>query len=147
MTPYGCRITLAALLVGALSMAGCANKPATRPANSGATSGAHAATTSKSSITTATKPAGKPLPSSTGIPACDDYLASYVACHRAAGIYSPDQIDPHYQDMRTSLLRDSLDPTIRPQLGARCTSLALQLRQALHGKSCGTASASTASGS
>jgi hypothetical protein len=38
--------------------------------------------------------------------------------------------------MRTSLLRDSQNPEIRPQLGARCNSLASQLRQALHGKSC-----------
>ncbi|MEI7036186.1 hypothetical protein [Fulvimonas yonginensis] len=76
------------------------------------------------------------LPDSTGIPACDSYLASYVACHRAAAIYKPDEIQGRYEAMRTSLLRDSQDPQIRPQLAARCNSLASQLRQALHGKSC-----------
>lgn len=76
------------------------------------------------------------LPDSTGIPACDDYLSSYVACHRAAAIYKPDQLQGRYEAMRTSLLRDSQDPDIRPNLAARCNSLASQLRQALHGKSC-----------
>ena len=47
--------------------------------------------------------------------------------------------------MSTSLLRDSQDPDIRPQLAARCNSLASQLRQALHGKSCDSAPAATSS--
>lgn len=76
------------------------------------------------------------LPDNTGIPACDSYLSSYVACHRAAAIYKPDEIQGRYEAMRTSLLRDSKDDKIRPQLAARCNSLASQLRQALHGKSC-----------
>jgi hypothetical protein len=76
------------------------------------------------------------LPDSTGIAACDDYLASYVACHRAAAIYQPEQIQGRYEAMRTSLLRDAQDPQIRPQMAARCNALASQLRQALHGKSC-----------
>jgi hypothetical protein len=76
------------------------------------------------------------LPERTGIAACDDYLASYRGCHRAAGIYAPDQIEGRYSMMRNSLLRDSMDPDSRPQLAARCTSLAKQLHQALHGKAC-----------
>lgn len=83
-----------------------------------------------------TPPSAAELPDTTGVPACDDYLSSYKACHRAAGIYAPSQLESRYQAMRTSLLRDSLDPDIRPQLAARCNSLASQLRQALHGKSC-----------
>jgi hypothetical protein len=88
------------------------------------------------------------LPTSTGIPACDDYLASYRACHRAAAIYKPDTIEDRYQQMRHTLLRDSADPDMRPQLGNRCNSLASNLKQALHGKSCASdvsepASAST----
>ncbi|UGB37328.1 hypothetical protein [Frateuria soli] len=85
-----------------------------------------------------------PLPESTGIPACDNYLASYVACHRAAAIYKPGEIQGRYEAMRTSLLRDAQDPAIRPNLATRCNSLASQLRQALHGKSC--EAAPTASG-
>ena len=38
--------------------------------------------------------------------------------------------------MRAGLLRDAKNPDIRPQLAARCNSLASQLRQALHGKPC-----------
>jgi hypothetical protein len=78
------------------------------------------------------------LPANTGIAACDDYLASYMACHRAANIFAPNQLQSRYNAMRTSLLRDSQDPDIRPQLAARCNSLAGQLRDALHGKSCDT---------
>jgi hypothetical protein len=87
------------------------------------------------------------LPTSTGIPACDDYLASYRACHRAANIYKPDTIEDRYQQMRHTLLRDSADPDMRPQLGNRCNSLASNLKQALHGKSCATDVAEPASSS
>lgn len=73
---------------------------------------------------------------STGIAACDDYLSSYLACHRAAQIYPADQLQSRYEAMRSSLLRDAKDPDIRPQLRARCNSLATQLRQVLDGKSC-----------
>ena len=76
------------------------------------------------------------LPDRTGIPACDDYLASYIGCHRAAEIFAPGQLQDRYEAMRTSLLRDSRNPEIRPQLAARCNSLATQLRTALHGKAC-----------
>lgn len=76
------------------------------------------------------------LPDHTGIPACDDYLSSYMACHRAAGVFTPSQLPERYQAMRVSLLRDSENPDIRPQLAARCNSLAASLREALHGKSC-----------
>jgi hypothetical protein len=105
-----------------------ATSPATR--TSSATRGEHAAATSNKTVDNAN------LPDNTGIAACDDYLSSYLACHRAAAIYSPDQLQYRYQAMRTSLLRDSQNPEIRPQLAARCNSLATQLRQALHGKSC-----------
>lgn len=152
-------LTLLALLVGGIATAGCASNQAqsTRPAaptnatpTAPAPAGAAKASKPRTATATTAKPAGTPLPDNTGIPACDDYLASYVACHRAAAIYAPDQIESHYEDMRSSLLRDSQDPAVRPQLGARCTSLAVQLKQALHGKSCGPlppAPAGSASGS
>jgi hypothetical protein len=112
-----------ALFVGAVSLAGCASNPSNRPATAG-----------NAAAATGTQPA--PI----GVPACDAYLASYVACHRAAAIFPPDQIETHYQDMRASLLHDSLDPTVRPQLGARCAALTQQLKQVLHGQSCATTS-------
>ena len=73
---------------------------------------------------------------STGIAACDEYLASYKSCHLVAGVFARDQIDSRYDMMRTSLLRQSQDPDMRDQLQNRCASLASQLKDALHGKSC-----------
>jgi len=142
-----------ALLVfaGGLVLVGC-NDKTTRPSSS------TTATTSSSTSRTApatpprtatTKPkaaAGEALPDQTGIPACDNFLNSYIACHQAAGIYAPDQIEGHYEEMRSALLRDSLNPDIRPQLGNRCTSLANSLHQALHGKSCASQPVAPASG-
>jgi len=135
------------ILSGGLVLAGCADKttrPATAPAATGSPSTtATQGTTTRSGGTAVSKPRpakaatrSQSLPDNTGIQACDDYLASYMACHQAAGIYAPDQIEGRYEAMRDSLLKDSLDPTIRPQLERRCTSLASQLHQALHGKAC-----------
>jgi hypothetical protein len=118
-----CYPVVLALFIGAVSLAGCASNPANHPAPAGNTAAASTA-----------------QPAPIGIPPCDAYLASYVACHRAAAIFPPDQIETHYQDMRASLLHDSLDPSVRPQLGARCTALSQQLKQVLHGQSCATAS-------
>lgn len=122
-----------------LLLSACAHEPAAqahRPTHSRPAPAAAAANASAPAAETARKESEETLPAHTGIQACDDYLASYRACHRAAAIYKPDQIESHYQQMRQSLLRDSLRPEIRPQLGARCNSLARSLRQALHGKAC-----------
>ncbi|WP_267223893.1 hypothetical protein [Dyella silvae] len=155
MMPPRYRITLLALTLGGLALAGCSGQSSTHPTTpthtttatsaspSGAASGARAPSTGAAKAPAA--PTGKALPESTGIPACDDYLSSYVACHQAAAIYAPTDIESHYEAMRTSLLRDSQDPTVRPQLGARCTALATQLRQALHGKSCASGSPASSS--
>ena len=153
------------LLGAGLLLAGCASHPS-RSTGAAGTNSPHATTSeshpapttqgSESTTETHTRRASEhgtsapeqssQLPDNTGIPACDDYLSSYVACHRAAAIYKPDQIQGRYEAMRTSLLRDSQDPEIRPQLTARCNSLASQLRQALHGKSCEGGPASPSSG-
>lgn len=152
------RLTIALLGTGLL-LAGCANHPtrsgpASQPQATGEARPAPATPSGESRQTragneergTAANPAAKAaLPETTGVPACDDYLASYVACHQAAQIYKPDQIQGRYEAMRTSLLRDSQDPKIRPNLAARCNSLASQLRQALHGKSCQSAPAASGS--
>jgi hypothetical protein len=82
-----------------------------------------------------------PLPDHTGIPACDDYLSSYLACHRAAHVFPPDQLQERYEMMRTTLLRDSQNPQTRPYEAKRCNALAQVLRDALHGKSCDAAPA------
>ena len=135
-----------------LSLAGCAHQPASHTSSSAGT------TRTETTAAPASRPVPRrtgtnhpaprteaSLPDQTGIAACDDYLSSYMACHRAAQIFAPDQLPARYQAMRTSLLRDSMDPDIRPQLAARCNSLATQLRQALHGKSCAVEPAAASS--
>ena len=146
------RLTLASTIT-AFFLAGCAHQPAARPVSSTTTVSSSSTTTAvagssrtstathvahRSPVTGSTSAAASDagLPDHTGVAACDDYLSSYLACHRAAHIFAPDQLQSRYQAMRTSLLRDSQDPDIRPQLAARCNSLAGQLRDALHGKSC-----------
>ncbi|HTH68869.1 MAG TPA: hypothetical protein VL545_11475 [Rhodanobacter sp.] len=137
-------LTLISLL-GGLLLAGCTQHPVTRTTTTSATTTTPSTSTTRAASTpqrehaapNRSKPAAEPdLSDNTGIAACDDYLASYLACHRAAAIYAPDQLQSRYEAMRSSLLRDSKNPDIRPQLAARCNSLASQLRQALHGKSC-----------
>ncbi|WP_063572147.1 MULTISPECIES: hypothetical protein [Luteibacter] len=139
------------LAVCALALAACADhkpKPATTQTvtaspSSTSTTKSRAATTSVTSVPASKNKAGTtpaaangPLPDSTGIAACDEYLASYKSCHLAAGVFARDQIEPRYEMMRTSLLRQSQDPDMRDQLQNRCVSLASQLKDALHGKSC-----------
>jgi hypothetical protein len=135
------------LLAGALALAACSDhktKPETATgravtATTTTTTSAPAKKSSSGTTTSAPRSGSKKeaaLPENTGIASCDEYLASYKSCHLAAGIYARDQIDSRYELMRTSLLRQSQDPDMRGQLGARCTSLASQLKEALHGKSC-----------
>jgi hypothetical protein len=145
MMPPRYRLALLALAIGGLTLVGCSGQSSTTKPTStthaASSSASGAASSTRASGTRSTKApaastAGSGTPDSTGIPACDDFLSSYVACHRAAAVYAPDEIQPRYEAMRSSLIRDSQDPNTRPQLGARCTALATQLRQALHGKSC-----------
>jgi len=146
--PFAIHPGLTALLAGLL-LTGCATHqagPVTRttgttiheaaPASRHDTRQAAAAATTGGKSTRSTDTSATGLSDRTGIPACDDYLSSYIGCHRAAGIFAPGQLQDRYEAMRSSLLRDSRNPDIRPQLAARCTSLATQLRTALHGKSC-----------
>lgn len=146
------RLTLAATIAGLL-LSGCADHPATRATTASTVTTTQTTTrsthradqqpvnSSDTAAATANSDATPEVdePGTTGIAACDDYLSSYLACHRAAKIFAPDQLQSRYEAMRTSLMRDSKNPDIRPQLGARCNSLASQLRQALHGKSCASA--------
>lgn len=137
------RRLLMLILPFALLAAGCAQN-GTKPTTSAPTeTGAPAASQSSQTSTSAESPSV--LPEKTGIPACDDYLASYKGCHRAAGIYAPDTIDDHYRTMRDTLLRESKDPTKRSVLEARCKSLTNMLKDALHGKSCEPTPADAAS--
>lgn len=82
-------------------------------------------------------PPAAPVPVAiTGVASCDAYLSSYQACHRAAAIYPADQLQAHYQTMRSILLQASQDPRTRPYLDARCRLLSSQMSQRLQGRSC-----------
>lgn len=80
-----------------------------------------------------------------GVASCDQYLSTYKACHRAAGIFAPDQLEARYELMRDSLRRDARDPVKRAALDQRCSALSRQLQQALHGNSCDAAPVSGSS--
>lgn len=142
------RHLLVLVLPTALLAAGCTQQDTTRPTTPApvetptSTSQQQSTQTSTPTATSTAK-----LPEKTGIPACDDYLASYKGCHRAAGIYAPDTIDDHYREMRNTLLEESQDPAKRSTLAARCVSLSKLLKQALHGKSCEPAQPAEASSS
>ncbi len=140
------RLILTSALVGLLAACGAPHETTRTTTTASASAASPSVSAHKASPqrererarSASSKPAAaKPdLSEDTGIAACDDYLASYLACHRAAAIFPPNQLQSRYEAMRSSLLRDSKNPDIRPQLAARCNSLASQLRQALHGKSC-----------
>lgn len=78
------------------------------------------------------------IPVVTGVSSCDAYLASYQACHRAAGIFPADQLPAHYQAMHDSLLAAAHDPQAKPYLDARCHVLDSQLQASLQGRPCTT---------
>ncbi|MEO8810555.1 MAG: hypothetical protein ABI386_09950 [Rhodanobacter sp.] len=146
--PTSPRLALVATMIAGVLLASCTPQPTTRPEVAVTTRRATTApatpvpppgnTTTRERSAAKAAPSDAVLPDNTGITACDDYLSSYMACHRAAAIFAPDQLQSRYDTMRTTLLRDSQNPDIRPQLAERCNSLARSLRQALHGKACAT---------
>lgn len=130
-------LALAAILL----LAGCAQRAVKSGNNPPAPPGG------KQTTQPASPASSRTPPNRTGIPACDDYLDSYKACHRAAGIYSPNTIDKHYRVMRDTLLSESRNPSSRSMLAARCVALASLLKKALHGKSCTPPAPASASSS
>ncbi|HET6912990.1 MAG TPA: hypothetical protein VFH71_06570 [Rhodanobacteraceae bacterium] len=147
----GCpRHVLALALACGLLLAGCASPPRRSAAipNSGASHAVQPAPLIPSNGTgTAPNEQLPPAPNGmVGVASCDQYLSTYKACHRAAGIFAPDQIEAHYELMRDSLRRDARDPVKRATLDQRCTALSRQLQEALHGKSCGAAPAPASTG-
>lgn len=131
-------------LAGALLLAGCASHPQRNEhaqAAKAAPPPAHPAPPVPPDTTgTAPKEQLPPAPNGmVGVASCDQYLSTYKACHQAAAIFAPGQIEPHYELMRDSLLRDARDPVKRATLDQRCRALSAQLQEALHGKSCNAA--------
>ena len=133
-------------------LAGCASHPQrTRPARPESNAAPHPAHPApvipRSETGTAPNEQLPPAPNGmVGVASCDQYLSTYKACHRAAGIFAPGQIETRYEVMRDGLLRDARDPLKRTTLDQRCRALSRQLQEALHGKSCNVAPVSGASG-
>ncbi|HET7843399.1 MAG TPA: hypothetical protein VFL14_04565 [Xanthomonadales bacterium] len=71
-----------------------------------------------------------------GVPACDDFLASYKACHAVIGAYAPDALDRRYDEMRSALISQSHDPEVSTTLEQRCNGLIAQRDEALAGRAC-----------
>lgn len=146
----GCPRRMAALALAcacALLLAGCASHPRRSTATPG-NGASHAAPPLPGNETgTAPNEQLPPAPNGmVGVASCDQYLSTYKACHRAAGIFAPGQVEARYELMRDSLLRDARDPVKRATLDQRCSALSRQLQEALHGRSCNAAPASAGSG-
>ncbi|HEY3520339.1 MAG TPA: hypothetical protein VGK80_04780 [Rhodanobacteraceae bacterium] len=142
------RSILSLTIVGTLLLAACAGHPQREaaPSPSPPTTAAPESKPAPMIPRHATRPTAAPpeaVPAApgemVGVASCDQYLSTYKACHRAAGIYPPEQIDSRYEAMRSSLLRDASDPAKRPTLDQRCRALSKLLTDALHGKSCNAA--------
>ncbi|GGA06216.1 hypothetical protein [Dyella caseinilytica] len=82
-----------------------------------------------------------------GVPACNAYLNRYLACHRAAHVFSGDVLENHYQSMLSSLRQSASDPLVRPYLASRCIGMTQQLDAALQGRPCTATAASLATAS
>lgn len=72
----------------------------------------------------------------TGIEVCDEYLASYKACHSVIGAYSPEDIDGRLAALRVNWLAKARDPAQRPLLEEQCQSLTATMKEALNDREC-----------
>jgi hypothetical protein len=71
-----------------------------------------------------------------GVPACDDFLSSYRACHAVIGAYAPDVLERRYDELRRTLVSQASDPEVSASLEARCNGLIAQRDEALAGRAC-----------
>jgi len=126
-------------------LAGCANEPmraepvATAPARVSPPPPAKTVAPAKSTAPVRHQPRvepGVPADAITGVTACDDYLASYLGCHRVIGTYEPDALQERYDMLRASLLEEARNPEKIPGLEARCNGLAAMMKDALNGRAC-----------
>lgn len=72
----------------------------------------------------------------TGIQVCDDYLASYKACHYVIGTYATNQIDERLTMLKNAWLERARDPEQREALEVQCNSVAESMKEALNGRKC-----------
>lgn len=81
-------------------------------------------------------PASEAQAQFTGIEVCDEYLATYKACHTVIGAYAADQIDARLATLRTTWQQRAADPAQRDGLAAQCESIAAEMETALDGRDC-----------
>lgn len=72
----------------------------------------------------------------TGVAVCDEYLASYRACHRVIGAYAPSSIDERLEMLRTTWQEIAADPARSDRLLEQCQSLTDTMKEALNGRAC-----------
>jgi len=82
-------------------------------------------------------PAERPTGSLTGVPVCDQYLASYRRCHTTIGQSTPAAMDEKFERLRASMVRQSGTPEGRAQISGQCKGLAALVQEALAGRKCG----------
>jgi hypothetical protein len=136
MNRYPLRITMLALAT-ALA-AGCASND-TRDDDTASVTTEESTTVVRSESTHVERRTNIATPATgelVGVPACDDFLASYRACHAVIGAYAPDILDKRYDELRTTLVSQAHDPELSPTLEARCNGLIAQRDEALAGRAC-----------
>ncbi len=82
-------------------------------------------------------PVARPAGSPTGVPVCDNYLASYRQCHTTIGQTAPAAIDQNFERLRDSMVRQSGTPEGRAQISGQCKGLAALVQEALGSRKCG----------
>jgi len=132
-------LRIAVLALAAAVAAGCASNDTRYEASEPAPAAERATVVNTESThvdrstTTIVTPANDEL---VGVPACDDFLASYKACHMVIGTYAPDILDKRYMELRNTFVSQSHDPAVSGTLEARCNGLIAQRDEALAGRAC-----------
>lgn len=72
----------------------------------------------------------------TGVQVCDEYLASYKACHATINVVPAEQLDERLAQLRTTLLAKAQNPEERDSMEALCQSLTKTMQEALNGREC-----------
>lgn len=66
---------------------------------------------------------------------CDEYLATYKACHTVIGT-APDTLDERLNRLRTTWQERARDPAQHEALTAQCQNLTDTMKEALNGRDC-----------
>ncbi len=72
----------------------------------------------------------------TGIAVCDEYLATYKACHSVIGAYSADAMNERLNGLRTTWQERARDPAQHESLTVQCQNLTDTMKEALDGRDC-----------